>query len=232
MLNRIFWFTTGATLAAIWWLCRHVPAWDAWLRQIDFAVAFGDEKSLPVPGGYLLPALGVGILTRIYRLHAHISDWLGIRECFDVDVVITEFADQLAIDLSHVEHNELVAQRHAVMKNAFYPFVSGPQPQIDPQLIQQALDAWSWFWIGIEATCIFLITGLALVAGSSFIAGAQTIGGTIIVAAIALPAMRSQCQRYAIAQVRAIVADPARAAAARNAFAGIASEPPTVRMAA
>ena len=147
----------------------YIPGLDRLLSQIDFTVAFGGDKILPMPGGYLLPALAVGMLTRIFHLHARISDWLGIRECFDVEVIIAELAAQLAIDLSLDRRRAIDrSSRHNIMRRAFYPFVSGPQPQIDPQLIQQALDAWSWFWIGIEATLVFTLTGLGLIAGGAY----------------------------------------------------------------
>jgi hypothetical protein len=164
-------------------------------------------------------ALAVGMTTRIYRLHARISDWLGIRECFDLDVIIAELAAQLAIDLTLVPEEQLQRSRHNIMRHAFYPFVSGPQPQVDQQLILQALDAWSWFWIGIEATLVFMLTGLGLVAGGVYQAGFFTIGGTLLVAAIGLPAMRGQCERYAVAQVRAILDDPTRVNTVRATFA-------------
>ncbi len=218
MLNRIFWFTTASALIAIWMLRLCIPELDRLLNQIDFTVAFGGDKIVPIPGGYLLPALAVGLLTRIYRLHARISDWLGIRECFDIEVVIGELAGQLKIDLTPISNEELVEHRHDIMRKAFYPFVNGPRPQIDPQLIHQALDAWSWFWIGVEATLIFMLAGFGLIAVGVYEAGYQTVGGTFVVAAIAIPAMRNQCKRYGIAQVRAIVDDPARASAARSAF--------------
>jgi hypothetical protein len=218
MLNRIFWFTSAAALAATWLLRRQMPELDRLLAEIDFTIEFGGDKIVPIPGGFLLPALAVGILTRIYRLHARISDWLGIRECFDVDVVIAELADGLDVDLAGVSREELVAQRHAIMRAAFYPYVSGREPALDPQLIQQALDAWSWFWIGIEAAAVFTLTGLALVAGGVYPVGLQTLAATLLVAAIALPSMRAQCRRYAVAQVRAILADPARNSACRAAF--------------
>jgi hypothetical protein len=218
MLNRIFWFTTASALVAIWLLRLHIPGLNGLLNQIDFRLEFGGERIVPIPGGYLLPALAVGLLTRIYRLHARISDWLGIRECFDIEVVIGELAAQLAIDLSQISKDELVKHRHDIMRKAFYPFVNGDRPQLDPQLIHQALDAWSWFWIGVEATLVFMLTGLGLIAAGVYDAGFQTIGGTILFAAIAIPAMRSQCKRYASAQVRAIANDPLRASAARSAF--------------
>ena len=224
MLNRIFWFTSASALIAIWILRLHMPALDGLLRQIDFTVAFGGDKILPMPGGYILPALTVGILTRIYRVHARISDWLGIRECFDIDVIIGALADQLAIDITPIAEEQLTIYRPGIMRRAFYAFVSGPQPQIDTQLIQQALDAWSWFWVGVEASAVFALSGLALIAGGVYEVGLEAIGGTIVLAAIGLPAMRGQCKRYAIAQVRAIVADPARVLAVRTAFAELVGD--------
>jgi hypothetical protein len=179
-----------------------------------------------------LPALAVGILTRIYRLHARVSDWLGIRECFDIDVVIAELTSQLAIEVDSISRAELAAYRHTIMRKAFYSFVSGPRPQVDLQLVHQALDAWSWFWIGVEATFVFVVTGLLLLAGGEYEAGLQTVGGALLFAALGMPAMRRQCRRYAIAQVRAIVENPVRAAAAKTAFSELVGERVRGRLAA
>jgi hypothetical protein len=232
MLNRVFWFTSASALVAVWMLRLYIPGLDGLLNEIDFTVEFGGDKIVPIPGGYLVPALAVGILTRIYRLHARISDWLAIRECFDMEVIIRELAAQLAIDLTLIAEERLAKHRHSIMREAFYPFVSGPQPQVDPQLVQQALDAWSWFWIGIEATFVFTLTGLGLIAAGVYAPGFQTTGGTLILALIGLPAMRGQCRRYAIAQVRAIVADPARAIVVRSAFAKLDGDRYAGRLAA
>jgi hypothetical protein len=218
MLNRIFWFTTAAALVAIWMLRLYIRALDELLHRIDFTVEFGGNKVLPIPGGYLFPALAVGIMTRVFRFHARISDWLRIREWFDIQVIIRELAAQLGIDLSEVSDERLADARHNIMRKAFYAYVGGPQPLIDQQLVQQALDAWSWFWAGVEVTLVFVLTSLVLIAGSAYEIGFLTLGGTILFALNGLPAMRSQCQRYAIAQVRAIVADSSRATAVRSAF--------------
>jgi hypothetical protein len=224
MLNRIFWFTSAAALVAIWMLRIYIPGLDGLLKEIDFTVAIGGDKILPMPGGYLLPALAVGILTRIFHLHARISDWLGIRECFDIEVIIRELAAQLAIDISPLTDEQLTNHRHDIMRRSFYSFVSGARPQIDPQLIQQALDAWSWFWVGVEASIVFVVCGLALIAGAAYETGLQTIGVTLLLAAVGLPTMRGQCKRYAIAQVRAILVDPARTLAVRSVFAELTGD--------
>jgi hypothetical protein len=232
MLNRIFWFTLASALVGVWLLRLYIKPLDELLTQIDFTLAFGRDKILPIPGGYLFPALAVGLVTRIYRLHARISDWLAIRECFDLDVIIAELAAQLGLDLSLVPADELRRSRHHIMRQAFYPYVSGPQPTIDQQLIMQALDAWSWFWIGTEATLVFTLVGLGLVAGGAYEPGFLTVGTTILLAAIGLPAMRGQCARYAIAQVRAILSDPTRATTIRATFAELSRDRRAIRLAA
>jgi hypothetical protein len=218
MLNRIFWFTTASALAATWMLRLYIPGLDAALGKIDFAVALADGKLLATPGGYLLPALGVGIFSRVFRLHARVSDWLGIRECFDVEVIIGELADRLGIDLALVGKEKLRRSRRDIMRRTFYPYVGGPAPQIDRQLVEQALDAWSWFWVGLEATLVFTMAGFGLLAGGAYQVGFQTLWGALAAAVFALPAIRGQCRRYAAAQVRAILDDPARAAIARAAL--------------
>ncbi len=218
MLNRIFWFTTVTALAALWMLRRNVPALDALMSQLDSAVALDDAKILPIPAGYLLPALAVATFSRIFRLHARIGDWLGLREGFDLDVIINEFARQLRINLQSVDPQRLRKSRHRIMRHGFYQFVSGPQPAIDPQLIHQALDAWSWFWIGLETALVMSGAGLGLIAGRAYLVGFETLGATIVLAAFILSALHRECQRYAIAQVRTILADPNRAAAVREAL--------------
>jgi hypothetical protein len=232
MLNRISWFTTASALVAIWILRLYIPALDGLLHKIDFTVEFGGTKIFPMPGGYLFPALAVGILTRIFRFHARISDWLRIRECFDVEVIVKELAARSAIDLTSVSEDQLIKSRHSIMRKAFYAFVGGSQPEIDLQLVHQALDAWSWFWAGVEVTLVFVLTGFGLIAGGAYEIGFLTLGGTILFALNGLPAMRGQCQRYAIAQVRAIVADSARATSVRAAFAELTAHQLSGRRAA
>lgn len=232
MLNRIFWFTAAAALVAIWILRHWLSGLDLFLGTIDLLVEFGDDQFVPVPGGSLLPALAVGLLSRVFRIHARISDWLGIRECFDVDVIITELARRVGFDVSLVEREWLVERRHPLMRETFYAFTSGSRPQVDPQLVAQALDAWSWFWIGVEATLVFVLASFVLLAGGVYDVGFELLGGTMLVAAVGLPALRGQCRRYAIAQVRAILASPARADVVRAVFAEFSNPRTTVRRAA
>jgi hypothetical protein len=217
MLNRIFWFTSAAALGAVSLLRSHVPAIDAALEQIDLQVATAAGNTMQIPGGYLLPALLVGLFARVFRMHGHIADWLEIRERFDIDVIIKALAREAGVDVERVPDELWIHHRHDIMRQAFYRFAGTKSPQIDEHLVHQALDSWSWFWIGVEATLIFLLTGMALVALGINV-GLLTVAAALTIASIGLPAIRQQCKRYALAEVKAIVSDSARAALIRQAF--------------
>jgi hypothetical protein len=232
MLIRIFWFTTASAFVAVWMLRLQIPAFNTALSKIDFALTLHGGAVLPTPGGYLLPALAIGLATRIFRLHGRISDWLGIRECFDLEVIIGGMAKQLSIDLEAVGRDRLRKARHDIMRQAFYPYVSASNPQIDPQLVLQALDAWSWFWIGVEAAVIFTLTAFGLIAGAHYASGFQTLVAALCFAHFGLPLLRAQCQRYATAQVRAILSDPARTSVVNASFAELTGENANRRIAA
>ncbi|HYO25022.1 MAG TPA: hypothetical protein VEQ85_08730 [Lacipirellulaceae bacterium] len=232
MLNRIFWFTTASALGAIWLLRAQVAAVDAALSQIDFAVGWQGQQLVPAPGGSLLPALAIGMAARIFRLHARIADFLGLREIFDIEVIIQSLADKLDVSLEPLGEEPLRQARHALMRKAFYPYVGGPQQAVDDVLVQQALDAWSWLWVAVEAIPVWTCASFCLLAAGATRVGFETLGAAMLVALLGLPALRSQCKRYAIAQVRAIVADPARAAAVRRAFDEVLAQPPVIRLAA
>jgi len=223
MLNRVFWFTSAAALGATALLRANIPALEAGLSHIDFKLEFGDDNILPVPGSYLLPAVAVGLAARVFRLHGRLAEWLGIRERFDIDIIIHELARRVGVDLQDMPDETLAEHRHTLMRHGFYAFVSGREPQVDEQLIQRALDSWSWFWSGIEATVVFVTTGFVLIATGVSQSGFTTIVATLGLAAVALPAIRTECRRYAMAQVREIVADPTRAAKVREAFSCLQS---------
>lgn len=211
MLNRIFWFTSAAALAAVWLVRAYWSDLDSQLRQIDFSLEFGGDKILPIPGGYLLPALAMGLASRVFRIHGLLARWLGIRERFDLDVIVSELARRVNFNLELVDEQVLARHRHRIMRRAFYHYVGGSEPIIEQQLIHRALDMWSWFWIGVEGAFVFVIASFILIASHSYQVGAITLASTLALSLVGLPYIRNECRRYAVAQVRAIMADPRRA---------------------
>ena len=218
MLNRIFWFTFAAVLGALYLVRSNVPSIDAALDRIDFDLEAGSGNILPIPGGYLFPALAVGLVTRVFRVHGHIAHLLGIRERFEIDVIIAALARESGVAVKPVSDAEWIARRHDIMRQAFYRFANSKSSEIDAHLIHQALDSWSWFWIGLESTLVFVLTGLVLISMNEYTVGGVVIAGALLLAIVGLPLVRYQCKRFAVAQVKAIVSDPARAAIVRQAF--------------
>lgn len=232
MLNRIFWFTSVTGLVAVYLVRQAIPQVNTVLAQLSFNIELEADHVLPVPGGYLIPALAIGMLSRVFRIHSLIAEWLGIRERFDVDVIITELAHRTGISLDDVPDDQLVRHRYEIMRHGFYQFVSGRRPQIDELLIERALDMWSWFWITVEASVVMVLTGFVLIAAGSLQTGLLVVVATLLVATFGLPAIRLECRRYAIAQVRAIVDDPDRADEVRQAFECVVIRHATYRRAA
>lgn len=232
MQTRIFWFTSAFALVAIWLLRSHVEVLDTWLDHVDLNLKLDDDRLVHLPASYLVPAIGVGLVARVFRVHTFLADWLGIRERFDVDVIIDELAYRTGVSLDGVPDEALVAQRFAIMRRGFYQFVGGRRPQIDELLVEQALDSWSWFWIGLDAVAMFVLTGLVLVAAGAGQVGMIVLLAALAFAAVGLPALRNECRRYAVAQVRAIASDPQRAAEVVAAFEGVLPAKPTLRRAA
>jgi len=207
----------------------NLPTIETALQSFDKSLASGVTEKLPIRASYLLPALGVGLFARVFRLHGQFSHWLGISERFDVDVIMPEFVRGLGIAVDTVTEREWLEHRHDVMRQAFYRFASSNSPEIDGHLIHQALDLWSWFWTGLQTAVVFARTGLILIAAQKYQAGAITIGSTLLLTAIGLPTIWQSCRHYGIAQVKAITADPAREAVVRQAFHWIEMSPSHLR---
>jgi hypothetical protein len=221
-LNRIFWFTSATALWSVWLLRSEIPVVETALSRLDQT---GANKLLPIDAGYLIPAVAVGLISRIFRVHSQLGHWLGIRERFDIDVILAELGRRVDIEVVGVPEGQWLSHRHELMRRTFYQFANSRSPQIDEHLIHQALDLWSWFWIVLEASLLFVLTGLALVSAGAYETGLITFGGAIAVATVGLPAIRLQCKRYAVAQVREILADPTREAAIRQAFSVLDEQP-------
>jgi hypothetical protein len=218
MLNRIFWFTSAIGLVAVYLVRQSIDEVNQVLAQLSFQIELEADHVLPVPGGYLVPALAIGLMSRVFRIHSVIAEWLGIRERFDIDVIITELAHRTGVSLDEVDDDQLVRHRYEIMRHGFYQFVSGRRPQIDELLVERALDMWSWFWITVEASVVMVLTGFVLIAAGVLQTGLLVVVATLVLATFGLPAIRLECRRYAIAQVRAIVEDPARADQVRRAL--------------
>lgn len=104
------------------------------------------------------------------------------------------------------------------MNEVFYKYASGAKTaDIDGHLITQALTAWSWYWMCVEALVILTLTTVALVWFAKW-------GATVLILAIMfallllMRAFRAKATNYAEAEVSEILEDGKRRQAVKSVF--------------
>jgi hypothetical protein len=216
-LNKIATGTFLASLGAvvlIGWRASHV---HRLLTSIPVLVTIGDW-SVPLVG--VVIALAITLLTRRLRWHDRISDALGIRERFDVTVILLPLAVGLGVRLGPRAFERLRANRRRLMTSAFYQYTEGTSPILTPKSVTAAMDRWSWFWILFEGEVITAATAVILLVFGDF-----GLAALLFVAVLgAMPLLyiiRRQCDRYAQAQVDALLTNPRACQAVLQEFIAI-----------
>lgn len=153
MLERIFIFTLGIGFICVFWLSASSPAVKDILDSISMETEIGIVKG--VKALYVLIPLIIAIFSRVIRLHDKISDLFSIRHSFDTKYILIPLAQQVG---SNIESDVIKKNRIEMMYKVFYPYAGFKDPSIDAQLIRSALDNWGWYWVELEAICLFLLT--------------------------------------------------------------------------
>jgi hypothetical protein len=176
------------------------------------------EKTGINPSGIVIAA-AVAILTHMFQFHDRISDVLGIRRRFDRKHILLPLARSVGVHITKHKEDEIKTRRHKLMHAVFYRYASSrdENPLVDKHDIEHALNAWSWYWVFVEATA-YLVVG-AIVAwwvGSPDIAKNFLIvmTGTLIIASI----QRLRLPSYARPQIERIAADPVASAEVKGQF--------------
>jgi len=204
MLERIFFFTFGTGVFCVFYLSISSPAVKSILDSLAIEAEIGWIKGLKAL--YVVIPLIVAIFSRIIRLHDKISDVLLIRHRFDTKHILLPLSRKVG---SCVGPDVIKKNRVDMMYKLFYPYAGFKDPSIDAQLVRSALDNWGWFWVELEAICLFLVTGsIFLIMGKT----TQLIF-SFVVALLLIAVSFGQyktCIRTATAEVNAIVSDENR----------------------
>jgi hypothetical protein len=153
MLERIFYFTLGIGFCCVFWLSTSSPSVKDILDSISMETDIGIIKG--VKALYVIIPLLVAIISRIIRLHDKISDLFLIRQNFDTKYILIPMARQVGSTASSFV---IKKNRVNMMYKVFYQYAGFKDPVIDAQLTRSALDNWGWYWVTLEAACLFLIT--------------------------------------------------------------------------
>jgi hypothetical protein len=204
MLNKIglftFFFSLGATALLRW----QIPAVDEFLKPISIPVPL--ESDLVVPLGTLLPALLIGVVSRMVKLHNVVSTIFGIRRRFDVEHVLLPLALATGVKLKPSQIRNLARNRADLMAKVFYAYASGTPEKalIDKHYITMALDQWSWYWVLVEANVIFAVTAVIFFVEQKPQWTAWLLT-TLLLGLVLLTYMKGQCAEYARSEIDEIL---------------------------
>lgn len=219
MLNKIALYTFGSLLLAVVLLRLQIQPLDALLAPFSFALPIA---GLSLPFGTVVPAFGIALLSRIFKLHDRLSDLFGIRRRFDVIAILFPLcaASGGLTDAGRVR--QLKAKREPLMYATFYKYASSSPGKavIETHYITLALDQWSWYWILLEACTIATLAAAVLFWAGRYLAAASVLAA-VLLAIWLLQVIRGHCEEYALQQVEQILSEPARKREVREQFSAL-----------
>jgi len=160
MLQRIFYSSVASGFICTIILTQVFPSFKSLIDLVSIRADFGfikDLKALLV----IIP-LGIGLISRMLRLHDKISDLLRIRFFFDTRYILYPLAHLTGTNLTKDRKKVIGENRVNAMRKVFYKYASFINPKIDTQLVRTAADNWGWFWSLLESFFIFSITAIIL----------------------------------------------------------------------
>lgn len=215
MLKRIFWttFTSGILCAFI--LAAASPHMHSFLESVRIKADVPFVKGLKALY-VLIPLLIAGVSRAIY-LHDKISDVFHIRDRFDTRHILYPLAKATGLPLGKEQKKRICKARRDAMYAVFYPYAGFKNPKIDSQLIRNALDAWGWFWVAVEAVVMFILTLVIVTILRQWLFVSICVAVNLLLFMF-LWYQGSICKRNALREVGAIVADATRKQEIQNYF--------------
>ena len=155
-------------------ILRYSPNVKSFFTNIEnavipkFAIQYFDWLSQINPMGLVFGML-IGLVFFIFHVHDRISDVFKIRARFDRKHIIQPLASAVNLPLNDRQMNVIMKEHDRYMRNLFYKYTSSKaeKPLVDKHDVEQALESWSWFWVGLEGAVIWLMgSSLAFAIGS------------------------------------------------------------------
>lgn len=183
--------------------CANEQFADA-LDRLSFGIQYkfvGIEFCL---AGLCLPLL-IGILEHIFKIHDKISTLLKIRYKYDKNIIINAIAQKcgLSLDIDNISKEKC----DKLMGKIFYKYASSTKPEIDNHSILLALNEWCWFWIVMDTTILFLLTGIIFLFINFSCYNLLTVISIFLVLSFILWLIKQQAKEYTKQEINAILSD-------------------------
>jgi len=156
----------------------------------------------------LMIAFLVAILTLTFQFHNLISGILGIRRRFDRKSILIPLARAVGYEVTKDSERKIRKQRQELMHAVFYRYASSraEKPLVDKHDIEYALNAWSWFWVFVEAVFYF---GIGAIIAWRVDSGRLAVGFAVVSAVVLVLSMiqRLRLDRYSRPEIETIASD-------------------------
>lgn len=156
MLNKIATYTFFVSLLAAGIIMWQIPDLGNALPNLPVKIP---DTGLKIPMTIVLASFAIAFVSRAVKLHDRLSDLFGIRKQFDILYILVPMALVAGTPLSLEQQEKIRERRHVLMNNVFYKYASSSpgKTQIEQHAVTMALDQWTWYWICVEAMCIFFL---------------------------------------------------------------------------
>jgi hypothetical protein len=219
MLNKIGISTFLLALGLTWVVSHFSPAVSSLLRSEKTEV---EILTVHIPLLYAVPAVLLGVIFRIVRVHNKLSDLFGIRSRFDLEQILIPLCAAVGVPVDKTFRERLQANRELAMERTFYAYASFEEPKISKALVLASIDRWTWYWVLLEFMALLLIAGVVLLSLRSFEGACFVFGGLFLSTPLFLTYTDS-CGRLAKIQIEEITSDASRSNAIRTELADLKS---------
>ena len=223
MLRKLASFTFYETYI-ITLLLRVNPILNSFFTEIESSGPIGKVVAI-IPHYDVLNLSGLviafvlAVLTHMFQFHDRISDVFGIRRRFDRMSILVPLAQRVGLAVTKDKETAMGKHRDELMRAVFYRYASSraDKPLVDKHDIEQALNAWSWFWACVEAIAYF---GAGAVISWWFGFPHLANGFAIVAAAFSIIALAQHMRLagYARPQIDSIAMDPTAAFDVKKQF--------------
>lgn len=207
MTKKISFFTFWVTLFGLYLAAYLSSNVNNVMKELSCGLEY-ELGSIKLYFSFLYIPLAVAIFENIIHLHDKISDIIGIRYRFDKSVIIKKFLEitSLSDKLGCVNRKN----RDKIMKNIFYKYASSTEPKIDVHLIHSALGMWTWFWIILDSTLVFLIIGFIYLLSPFSSLKLLLFILLVLLLVMFMVLVKNSCKKYAEQEVECILEDDTR----------------------
>src|SRR6185437_1839633 len=159
MLRKLSAAALIVTVVCVWFLRGRIPTIDHALHHFDIESPVMLFGAFSAPTGTLIIGLIIAVFSESLKVHNKLSNLFRVRAFFDHYCILVPMALLAGSHIDSAKYERIESTRNRLMRETFYEYATSTKgAKIDTHLITQALTAWSWYWICVEAKIVLAAT--------------------------------------------------------------------------